>query len=173
MGQVNRASMGEDIMKSAVLAVLLAAAIPVYAQAQEPSAPTKLFATAAEVDAALAKAKAEHKSDSTNTNEVLVSVGPYPVQLEYRTGTTPPSIHRGQAELIYVVDGGCTLVEGGTLIGGAGSGVTLHGTSIKGGVPHRVTKGEYILVPPDTPHWYTKVEGTFVSVTLHMPMKAG
>ena len=93
--------------------------------------PTKLFATAAEVDAALAKAKAEHKGDDTNTVEVLVSVGPYPVQLEYRTGTTAPSLHKGQAELIYVVDGGCTLVTGGTLVG-------MHGTGTDGfGHQHR------------------------------------
>jgi quercetin dioxygenase-like cupin family protein len=39
-------------------------------------------------------------------------------------------------------------------------------------VPHRIARGDYIMVPPDTPHWYTKVEGKFVSVTLHMPMAA-
>ena len=157
-------------MKLFLLAVMLCVALP--AMAQERMVPTKLFASAAQVDAALAKARAEHKGDDTNTVEVLVSVGPYPVQLEYRTGTTPPSIHRGQAELIYVVDGGCTLLEGGTLLGAAGTGPTLHGTGMKGGTPHKIAKGDYIMVPPDTPHWYTQVQGTFISVTLHMPMAA-
>lgn len=157
-------------MRMFLAAALLALALP--AAAQEGPAPTKLFASAAEVSAALAKAKAAHKGAADNTVEVLVSVGPYPVQLEYRTGTTPPSIHKGQAELIYVVDGACTLLEGGTLQGASGSPPTLHGTNIKGASPHRIAKGDYILVPPDTPHWYTKVEGKFVSVTLHMPMKA-
>jgi len=161
-------------MRSVLLAVLLGLAVPVTAQAQEAAHPTKLFANAAEVDAALAKAKADHKGDSTNTSEVLVSVGPYPVQLEYRTGTTSPSVHKGRAELIYVVQGGCTLVTGGRLEGAKeGAGGNMSGTSITGGSSRKVAKGDYVLVPPDTPHQYTDVQGTFVSVTLHMPMTAG
>jgi mannose-6-phosphate isomerase-like protein (cupin superfamily) len=161
-------------MKSLLLAVAFVFAIPAAGQAQESAVPTKLFASAAEVDAALAKAKAEHKGDNTNTAIVLVSVGPYPVQLEYRTGTTAPSVHKGRAELIYVVQGGCTLVTGGTLEGAKeGKGGNMSGTAIRGGSSRKVSKGDYILVPPDTPHWYTEVRGTFVSVTLHMPMTAG
>lgn len=160
-------------MRSVLLAVLLAAAIPVCAQAQEAARPAKLFASSAEVEAALAKAKADHKGDNTNTAEVLVSVGPYPVQLEYRTGTTAPSVHKGRAELIYVMDGGCTLVTGGTLLNAKeGAGGNMSGTSIQGGSSHKVSKGDYIMVPPDTPHWYTDVQGRFVSITLHMPMTA-
>jgi len=159
-------------MRSLLLAALLAAAMPAGAFAQEAAHPTKLFATAAEVEAALAKAKAAHKGDNTNTNEVLVSIGPYPVQLEYRTGTTPPSLHKGQAELIYVTDGGCTLITGGTLVNAKPNGNNMSGTAIEGGTPHKIAKGDYILVPPDTPHWYTEVQGNFTSVTLHMPMKA-
>lgn len=159
-------------MRPLLLAALLATGVGASAYAQEKTVPTKLFASAAEVDAAFAKAKAEHRGDNTNTVEVLVSVGPYPVQLEYRTGTTAPSMHKGLAELIYVIDGGCTLVTGGTLVGMKGTGTTVSGTSIEGGVPHKVAKGDYILVPPDTPHWYTNVDGRFVSVTLHMPMAA-
>ena len=160
-------------MRSLLCAVAFTLAVPVAAQSQEAVRPAKLFATAGEVEAALAKAKADHKGDNTNTNEVLVSVGPYPVQLEYRTGTTPPSLHKGQAELIYVMDGGCTLVTGGTLVNAKPNGNNMSGTSIAGGMPHKVSKGDYILVPPDTPHWYTEVKGNFTSVTLHMPMTAG
>ena len=154
----------------ASVAILMLAVLPAAAQEQAPP-PVKLYASAAEVKQLLAKAKAEHKGDDTNTVEILANVGPYPVQLEYRTGTTPPSVHHGQAELIYVVDGGCTLVTGGALVDAKqGKGPNLSGTSIAGGTPQKVSKGDYILVPPDTPHWYTEVRGTFVSVTLHMPM---
>jgi uncharacterized RmlC-like cupin family protein len=160
------------MMKLILIAALLAVALPAAApaQSQERVVPPKLFASAAEVDAALAKARLEHKTG--NTVEVLVSVGPYPVQLEYRTATTPPSMHKGQAELIYVVAGGCTLIQGGSLVGMKGEGTTVSGISIEGGTPHKVAKGDYIMVPPDTPHQYADVQGEFVSVTLHMPMAA-
>lgn len=161
-------------MKSLLMAALLVTAYPALAQAQESSVPTKLFASAAEVDAALAKAKAAHKGDNTNTAEVLVSVGPYPVALEYRTGTTAPSVHKDRAELIYVMEGGCTLVTGGKLVNAKdGAGGNMSGTGIEGGSPRKITKGDYVLVPPNTPHWYTDVQGRFVSITLHMPMTPG
>lgn len=161
-------------MKSLLLAAALVIAIPAFAEAQESSVPTKLFASAADVDAAMAKAKAQHKGDNTNTAIVLVAVGPYPVALEYRTGTTAPSVHKDRAELIYVEDGGCTLVTGGKLVNAKdGAGGNMSGTAIEGGSPRQISKGDYVLVPPNTPHWYTKVQGRFVSVTLHMPMTAG
>ena len=68
-------------------------------------------------------------------------------------------MHKAQAELIYVVDGGCTLITGGTLKEPKDNGANLAGTGIAGGTPRKVAKGDYILVPPDTPHWYTDVQG--------------
>jgi len=125
-------------MRSRILlsAVLTLAAFSAAAQER----PAKFYASAAEVEQLIAKAKAEHKGADTNTVEILVSDGPYPVQLEYRTGTTAPSLHQGQAELIYVIAGGCTLITGGTLVDAKpGNGANLSGTSITGGVPRKVS----------------------------------
>lgn len=161
--------------KMFLLATALLLAVPgpllTQVQAQERQVPIKLFASAAEVESLIAKAKAEHKGG--NTVEIIASVGPYPVQLEYRTATTPPSVHKQQAELIYVVGGGCTLVIGGTLVNPKDNGANLAGTAIQGGKSQKVAKGDYILVPPNTPHWYTDVQGEFISATLHMPMQPG
>ena len=65
--------------------------------------------------ARFAQAKAEHKGG--NTAKLVVNAEGYPFQLEHRTGTTPPSIHPTQAELIEVIEGSCTLITGGKLIG--------------------------------------------------------
>jgi quercetin dioxygenase-like cupin family protein len=149
-------------------AALLCAAAPGFGQAP-PSPP--LYASAADVERLTAKAKAEHKGDDTNTVEVLAKVGTYPVQLEYRTGATPPSVHTAQAELIYVTDGGCTFVMGGTLVNPKQNGTNLSGTGVTGGTPRKLSKGDYILVPAGTPHWITAVQdGRLVMITLHMPM---
>jgi mannose-6-phosphate isomerase-like protein (cupin superfamily) len=153
-------------------AALLCAAVPAFAQ-ERPPLPQKLFASAAEVEQAIAKARADHKGDNTNTVEVLANVGTYPVQLEYRTGATAPSVHLAQAELIYVVEGGCTMIMGGTLVGGRTNGNNMTGTSVTGGTPHQFAKGDYILVPAGMPHWVSEVHGgPFITTTLHMPMTA-
>ena len=77
-------------MKNIIIAAALLIPLPAFAQSAAPPA-TKLFSSAADVQALIAKAKAEHKSDAANTVELVTTVQGYPVQLEYRTGTTPPS----------------------------------------------------------------------------------
>jgi len=162
-------------MKMFWLAALLAVSLPAVVQAQTQEravVPTKLFASAAEVDAALAKVRAEHKPG--NNVVVLVSVGPYPAQLEYRIPGASPSasVHKAQAEFIYVIAGGCTLITGGTLENPKDNGINMGGTGITGGVSRKVAKGDYIMVAPNTPHQYADVQGELAMVTLHMPMAA-
>jgi hypothetical protein len=156
-------------MKRLILAAALLVPLPASAQ---PAAPTNLFSSAADVQALIAKAKAEHKTG--NTAELVVNAQGYPMQLEYRTDTTPPSIHPGHAELIEVIDGSCTLITGGTLVGakpGAPGAMTLNGTAIEGGSPRKIAKGDYIIVLANTPHQYTDVQG-LIMMTLHMPVEA-
>ena len=161
--------MKKTLLATALLMPLLACGT---ALAQEAAKPTKLYASSAEVQALVAKAKAEHKGG--NTVELVVNDEGYPFQLEYRTGTTPPSIHPTHAELIEVIQGSCTLVTGGKLVGGkpaAPGAMTQGGTAIEGGTPRKVAKGDYILVPANTPHQYTDVQG-LIMMTLHMPVPA-
>ena len=157
-------------MKRILFAAALLITLPAFAQPAPP--PTRLFSSGADVQALIAKAKAEHKSG--NTVELVVNAQGYPFQLEYRTGTTPPSIHPTHAELIEVIEGSCTLVTGGTLVGakpGAPGAMTMGGTAIEGGSPRKIAKGDYVMVPANTPHQYTEVQG-LVMMTLHMPVEA-
>ena len=156
-------------MKPHLLAALLLIPLPAWAQNTSPP-PTKLFASSADVQKLVAKAKGEHKTG--NTVELVVNDEGYPMQLEYRTDTTPPSIHPKHAELIEVIEGSCTLVTGGKLVGAkpaAPGAMTQGGTSIDGGSKRRVSKGDYIMVPANTPHQYTEVHG-LIMMTLHMPV---
>src|SRR5258708_7577156 len=135
-------------MKSVLFAagLLIPLSVPLAALAQTAAPPTKLFASSADVQSLVAKAKAEHKTG--NTVELVVNDEGYPMQLEYRTETTPPSIHPTHAELIEVIEGSCTLVTGGKLIGAkpaAPGAMTAGGTAIEGGSKHKIAKGDYIM----------------------------
>jgi hypothetical protein len=155
-------------MKSLLAAALLLAPLPALAQSAPP--PTKLYSSAADVQALIASARAEHKGG--NTVRMVANVPGYPVQLEFRTSTTPPSIHPTQDELIEVIGGGCMLVTGGTLTGlvpGVANAKTLTATAIEGGAPRKVMKGDYIFVPANTPHQYTEIQGELITVAVHMP----
>jgi mannose-6-phosphate isomerase-like protein (cupin superfamily) len=75
--------------------------------------------------------------------------------------------HAGNSELHYITEGAGTLVTGGTIVRPA------DGTSatIQNGDTRRVVKGDVILIPADTPHWYKDVEGsiTYLEVRFVVP----
>jgi mannose-6-phosphate isomerase-like protein (cupin superfamily) len=67
-------------------------------------------------------------------------------------------VHEKETDVIYVMDGTATFVTGGKMVGGK---VTkpgqLLGSDIEGGQAHHLTKGDVIVVPAGTPHWFKEV----------------
>ncbi len=63
-------------------------------------------------------------------------------------------------EIYYMLEGVATLVTGGRLTDptSAPTGTSLRGSGIEGGVSRRVTKGDVIIIPGHTPHWFSELE---------------
>jgi len=162
-------------VKRTLSAVLLLCLFPIVpAMAQNSAPPMKLFTAGADIPAVIAKAKADQKSPTINSVEPVAVSGPYRVLLEYRTGLTPPTVHHGQTELVFVLQGNATLVSGGHLTGiqpprpGA---TTDTGTGIDGADKSQVlAKGDVLLVPAETAHQFQDVKGEFVIISVHMFM---
>ncbi|MCU1325826.1 MAG: hypothetical protein JWN34_1196 [Bryobacterales bacterium] len=78
----------------------------------------------------------------------------------HRTGPGQVEVHDKQTDIMYFLDGTATLVTGGTMVGGkqSGPGQWL-GTSVTGGETRKVVKGDVIVVPAGTPHWFKEVPG--------------
>ncbi len=58
-------------------------------------------------------------------------------------------------EIYYMVEGVATLVTGGTL---TDANTRTPGRGIEGGVSRRVTKGDVIIIPGHTAHWFSELE---------------
>ena len=58
-------------------------------------------------------------------------------------------------EIYYMVEGVATLVTGGTL---TDTNPNTPGRGIEGGVSRRVTKGDVIIIPGHTAHWFSELE---------------
>lgn len=160
--------------KKPILAFVLTSLLisPAFAQSTQP--PMKLFTAGTDIPEIIAKAKANQKSPNINSVEPVGIYGPYRVLLEYRTGLTPPTVHHGQTELVYVLQGHATLVSGGHLTGvlppRPGS-TTDTGSGIED--PDRsqpLSQGDILLVPTDTAHQFQDVKGEFVIISVHMFM---
>src|SRR5579862_6290996 len=138
-------------------------------QAKQPPA-NKTYVSASDVTAMMAKAKNERKQDQANFIQSLLQLSPYTANLEYRGAVGPSAVHEKEAELFYVIDGSGTLVTGGKLAGETRTNAeNLSGTAIDGGDTQAVAKGDFFIVPENTPHWFSKINGTLVLMSLHVP----
>jgi mannose-6-phosphate isomerase-like protein (cupin superfamily) len=93
----------------------------------------------------------------------------YRVNLVHREKAAGAIAHPGNTELHYVVEGSGTIVTGGTIVRpAAGSGGTA---TIENGETRQMKKGDIIIIPANTPHWYKEVDGaiTYLEVRFVAP----
>jgi len=161
----------------ALLALMFATAaavsqLPAQAPAKQEKQPkaTKTYTSAADITAMMAKAKNERKADQANFSQTILQLAPYGANMEYRSAVPQAAaVHEKEAEMFYVIDGSGTLVTGGKLVGETRNGDNLTGTAIDGGNTQNVGKGDFFIVPEKTPHWFSKINGTLVLMSLHVP----
>ncbi len=76
----------------------------------------------------------------------------------------PAEVHTKDTDIFYIVEGSATFVTGGELVDAApdkGNVEELRGPSVKGGEPHKLQKGDVIVIPHGTPHWFSEVTPPF------------
>lgn len=137
---------------------------------QSTGKPTKTFTSAADLTALIAKAKGERKEGQPTVAEPMLELGSYDGHLEYRASVGNAAVHEKEAELFYVIDGSATLVTGGKLVNEKRTDATnLNGSAIEGGTPRNIAKGDWVLVPENTPHWFSPINGVVVVFSMHVP----
>jgi mannose-6-phosphate isomerase-like protein (cupin superfamily) len=140
------------------------------AAAQSSAKPTKTFTSAADLTALIAKAKSERKEGQPLVTEPMIELESYDGHLEYRASVGNAAVHEKEAELFYVIDGSATLVTGGKLVNEKRTDATnLNGSAIQGGTPRNIAKGDWVLVPENTPHWFSPINGVLELFSLHVP----
>ena len=147
---------------------LLTAAL--FAQQKGAPAANITYKSAADVAAMIAKAKAQNDGKaSALISQNILSLTPYKASLEYRASVGTAAIHVKEAEMFYVVDGSATLITGGKLVGETKNGDNLTGSALEGGTPQAVAKGDFIIVPENTGHWFSEIKQTLVLMSFHVP----
>jgi len=138
--------------------------------AQQPAPLT--FTSAADVVSMMEKAKLGRKPDQANLIQPLLRSAPYRVDMEYRVRgiDTPPSAHPTAVEICYVIEGAAELTTGGKLQGEKRSGANLMGTGIEGGTSRPIAKGDFFLIPENTPHSFHTTAATLVIMSMHLPV---
>ena len=151
------------MLRTMMCAVLVCAGTAVSAGAQEPLPATDV--TALQMQAFL---------DALPRNEIndlpvrTVDVGGHRLGV---FGVFRPKDQPGDAiahetrtsEVYYILEGGGTLVTGGTIVNPkpvpANRSPGPRGEKIDGGVSRHVGKGDLIVIPGRTPHWWSGLDG--------------
>jgi mannose-6-phosphate isomerase-like protein (cupin superfamily) len=93
----------------------------------------------------------------------------YRINIVRRTTGQGAIAHPDGTEVHHIIEGAATLVTGGTIVRAAGAAAGT--ATIEGGQSRRVAKGDVVLVPAGTPHWYKDLEGpiTYLEVRFDLP----
>ena len=110
--------------------------------------PTVTYIPADQVAAAFAK------------GAVLVNNGSYQVHASRREQPGQVEIHLKDTDVIYMLEGRTTLVTGGSIVDGTPTEPDeIRGSRVDGGEARSLAKGDVIIVPKGTPHWFRDVSG--------------
>jgi mannose-6-phosphate isomerase-like protein (cupin superfamily) len=141
--------------KISILGLALFLAVPAFAQ----DASKVVFYTAQQMKTSLDKAPANDIGESEiNLFEHIPDR--HAAILLRRTKPGKAETHTTEADVWYVLDGGCVRVVGGTTIGGKEETPgQIRGTGITGGTEYKLSKGDFMRIPPGVPHWVKKIEG--------------
>ncbi|MGD1091842.1 MAG: hypothetical protein ABSB35_07590 [Bryobacteraceae bacterium] len=155
-----------------ILCTVLAGASLVVA-ADETQAPST-YKAAADLMATLAASAAKNPDQATSP---IVNEDHYRINI-VRRGT--PGVAMAHAtgpakgtEVHYIIDGAATVVTGGTLVRPANASKKGGGSAtIQGGETRHVSKGDVIVIPAGTNHWYKEVEGSVTYLEVRFDVDA-
>jgi cupin len=140
--------LSEDIMRSIIVLTTTLIAAFCVGLAIPSATSTVTYFPARDVDAAFEK------------GAVLLNNGTYQIHASRREAPGQVEVHVKDTDLIYMLAGSTTFVTGGTMIGGRPIAPDeIRGTSVDGGETRTLTKGDVIVVPKGTPHWFKDVAG--------------
>jgi len=126
------------------ITALVGAAVLALA-APGPSTPVT-FIPAADVSAAFAK------------GAVLLNNGSYQVHASRREAPGEVEIHTKDTDIIYMLEGTTTFVTGGEIVGARNTAQDeIRGSSVTRGETRVLKKGDVMVVPSGTPHWFKEV----------------
>ena len=86
----------------------------------------------------------------------------YMVHASRREKPGMSEVHELDTDIIYVLDGTAVFVTGGKSVDPKMVAPNeFRGTSIDGGETRELKKGDVVIVPKGTPHWFKQVDGVF------------
>jgi len=153
------------------VAIVVLPAVGLSLLAQQASSPPAVYMSAADVTKGLSTAAV---ADAAAGSAVVVVPG---IVVRRRSGGGEPQyaiVHPLSMETYYIIEGTGTLVTGGVLDPPPATPADpdiVRSKTIKNGLTRTVAKGDVIVVPPGTPHWFNAIDGTITYLESRVRVK--
>jgi mannose-6-phosphate isomerase-like protein (cupin superfamily) len=83
----------------------------------------------------------------------------YKVLCGKRDAQGQAELHVRDTDVFYIVDGTAVFITGGKMVNAKTTAPDeVRGDSIEGGETHQLSKGDVIVIPAGTPHWFKSVQ---------------
>ena len=167
------------MQRTLATALLLLSASTMRAQQAMPRG-TATDITAGAIDSTVKSTTGRAVSDQAVR---MVDIGTYQVGVGvvHRSPTGPQGAieHSRITEVYHMMEGAGVLVTGGTIVDGKPSpadgmvvtvlnGPSTQGPTIQGGVSRRMKAGDVVIIPPNTPHYWSTLEGKIVYLVVRV-----
>lgn len=139
------------LFTTAVIAVALIGVLTVAGAGEPASRPPVSYFPSADVEKAFEKGAVLFDGrDGRN----------YQVHASHRDAAGMAEVHEQDTDIIYVLEGSAEFVTGGSVEEGrvVESG-EIRGARIRGGHARHIVKGDVLIVPNGTPHWFRTIQG--------------
>lgn len=172
-----------------VSVALTAGLVPALAAGQP--APTNIapYVSATEVGQLIDRARSMRKPGQALVVQPIAAAAPYTVLMEYRVAATAPLVHECDSEIFFVVAGSGMMMLGGALVEPRQVHLVMTktgepvpddsdraklarssnwtGTGATDGRAIRLSRGDVVIVPPGTVHWFNRIDDSLAMVSLH------
>ncbi len=126
-------------------------------QATAQDAPKIVFVPAQQIESGVHKSREDWPGLSVS---YLFRMASDYASVIRRTAPTEAELHQRWTDIWYVIEGGGTVVTGGSLIESTEiSPSEFRGPRISGGAELRIAKGDVVRIPAGVSHWVSKIDG--------------
>ena len=122
-----------------------------------------VYKSKAAVDAAIMEKDPTGKGFDISTSVFKSSTSPAQINYRVRRGVELAHSMHPDSEVNFIVDGSAVVTTGGTLPTDPNSK-----EGIKDGVEHQVAKGDWLIVPAGTAHFWSKINGSVTYIQMRL-----
>ena len=133
--------------------------------AQEDIRAPGIFKAWAQIDTELEQSTPELGIVAGQRTQVVETNGGRILVRRRQEGPNNASVHDNVTEVYQIISGAGTLVTGGTI-----PDPENRTAGISGGTAQRVQAGDFVILPPGTPHWFRQIEGSITYAETRFPV---